>query len=164
MCFSISGPRVYEHQDIGFNYRMSNIHAAIGLAQLEKAEKYKRLKIRNHEFYQSFLRNIDGISMQKNEKDSLNVCWMNGILLNPRKYGRSRDELMYYLKENGIETRLFFTGMHKQKSLKDFGCDVSENYPFTENLTRNGLYLPSASSLKREQIAFIADLIRKFKK
>ena len=84
--------------------------------------------------------------------------------MNPQKYGRFRNELADHLKRNGVETRVFFTGMHKQVSLSNFGCDMSGAYSVTGNLTKNGLYLPSASSLKEEQIAFIADLIKRFKK
>ena len=68
-----------------------------------------------------------------------------------------------HLKQNGVETRLLFTGMHKQKSLEKFGCDMTGDYPVTKKLTQNGLYLPSASSLQREQIEFICKLIKDFK-
>ena len=51
MCFPIDAPRIYEHNDIGYNYRMSNIHAAIGLAQVEKADEYRNLRIKNHKTF-----------------------------------------------------------------------------------------------------------------
>ena len=56
---------------------MSNIHAAIGLAQMEKADEYRTFRIKNHNLYKFYLKNVDGISMQKDQEDSLNVCWMN---------------------------------------------------------------------------------------
>jgi perosamine synthetase len=85
---------------------------------------------------------------------------MNGILLDPEKYGRTRDELINLLKENGIDTRLFFVGMHRQPSLLNFGCDGAWSYPVTDNLAKNGLYLPSASNLKEDEIKYICDVIR----
>lgn len=164
MCFPLDGPRIYVHNDIGFNYRMSNIHAAIGLAQVEKANEYRNMRIMNNRLYREFLKDVDGIIFQTEEKDVINVCWMNAILLDPEKYGRTKEELVEHLKENCVETRLLFTSMHRQKSLIDFGCDVSGEYPVTDNLTQNGLYLPSASSLETEQIEYICKLIKEFAK
>lgn len=164
MSFSLDAPRVYQHDFIGFNYRMSNIHAAIGLAQVEKANEYRNMRIMNNRLYREFLKDIDGIAFQTDEKDAINVCWMNAILLEPKKYGRTKEELIEYLKENGVDTRLLFTGMHKQKSLKDFGCDMRGEYPVTDSLTQNGLYLPSASSLEVEQIQYVCKLIKEFAK
>ena len=164
MCFPLDAPRVYEHANIGYNYRMSNIHAAIGLAQVEKADIYRDMRIKNHNLYKKYLSDVDGIVFQKDEEGSLNVCWMNTILLEPEKYGHSKEELITHLKEKGIDTRLLFTGMHKQKFLKDFGCDMSGDYPNSDNLTKNGFYLPSASSLKEEQIKYICRVIRELKK
>jgi len=163
MCFPLDTSRVYEHQDIGFNYRMSNIHAAIGLAQVEKADEYRQMRVNNHNLYKKFLNDVDGIIFQKDEENSLNVGWMNAILIEPEKYGKNRDELIFHLKENNIETRLLFTGMHRQKSLIDFGCDVAGDYSVTNNLTKNGLYLPSASNLSKEKIMYICKLIKEFK-
>jgi len=164
MCFPINAPRIYEHEDIGFNYRMSNLHAAIGLAQVEKADEYKTNRIKNHQLYRKLLKDVEGIIFQTDEKDVINVCWMNAILLEPNKYGKTKDELIQHLKENNIETRLLFTGMHRQKSLEKFGCDMIGEYPITDNLTQNGFYLPSASSLSEEQITKISNLIKDFAK
>ena len=164
MSFPIDSPRVYRHDEIGFNYRMSNIHAAIGLAQVEKADEYKELRIKNNRLYKDFLNSIEGVIFQKDEEDSINVCWMNAILLNPKIYGRTKEELIQKLKESNIDTRLLFTGMHRQKCLADFGCDCSGEYPNTDNLTQNGFYLPSASNLKKRDIEKICQIIKDFKK
>jgi len=162
MCFSLDGPRDYKHQDIGFNYRMSNLIAAIGLAQTEKANYYRKLRIKNGKLYRKYLKNVSGISFQIDSPDVVNVYWMNAILLDPKLYGRSRDELIAHLKNNKIETRLLFTGMNKQPSLKKYGCNVSGNYPVTDILTKNGLYLPSASDLTEENIKYITDIIKNY--
>ena len=163
MSFPINGPRIYEHNDIGFNYRMSNIHAAIGLAQTEKADEYRQMRIKNHNLYKELLKDTEGIIFQKDEDNSINVGWMNAILIEPKIYGHTKEELISHLKDNGIDTRLLFTGMHKQKSLIDFGCDCKGEYPVTDNLTKNGFYLPSASNLDKNDIAYICNLIREFK-
>jgi perosamine synthetase len=162
LCFPLDKPRVYQHADVGFNYRMSNLHAAIGLAQTEKADDYRALRIRNNKLYREGLKDTPGIIWQKDEKDSLNVCWMNAILIDPPAYGRTRDELIEELDRNGIDTRLVFTGMHRQRSLAEFGCDGSGAYPITDYLTARGFYLPSASSLTKMQIDRIVGVIGSF--
>jgi len=162
LCFPLEGGRNFLHENIGFNYRISNVLAAIGLAQVEKADEYRAMRIRNHQYYAEFLRDVPGIIFQKQPPDFLHVHWMNAIAIEPKEFGRTKDQLIVYLKENRIDTRLLFSGMHRQPSLIDYGCDVSCDYPITDWLTTNGLYLPSASSLQEETIYYICELIRKF--
>ena len=165
VCFPLVGPRNYQHEDIGYNYRMSNVVAAIGLAQVEKADDYKEMRIRNHQLYKKYLSDVPGILFQSEpDKDCIDVCWMNTIVIDPAKYGHHKDELIAHLKENEIDTRLLFTGMHKQKAMMDYGCDCSGEYPVCEWLTENGFYLPSSSSLTEEQIKFICGIISNFAK
>jgi perosamine synthetase len=164
LCFPIDGPRNYLHNDIGFNYRMSNLHAAIGLAQTEKADYYRNLRIKNNQLYKKYLGECEGVSFQEDEEHSLNCNWMNAILIHSEIYGKTRDELVAFLKENEIETRLVFNGMHKQKALLQYGCDCKADYPVTDWLSANGFYLPSGSGLTEPDIARICDLIIKFGK
>jgi perosamine synthetase len=162
MCFPLDGNRNYMHNDIGFNYRMSNVIAAIGLAQVEKADEYKEMRILNHSLYQKYLEDVPGIIFQKNHPLAISVEWMNAILVDQKLYGHTKEELIAFLKENNVDTRLLFTGMHRQKSLLDFGCNGSGIYPVCDWLTENGLYLPSASNLTEETIASICRLIKDF--
>ncbi len=162
MCFPVDSPRVYLHQNIGFNYRMSNLHAAIGLAQVEKADDYREMRIKNAELYKKHLKDCSGIVFQKSQDNGLNVHWMNAIVVDPNEYGRTKTELINHLKSRGIDTRLLFEGMHKQKSLKDFGCNTSGDYSVTEWLSENGFYLPSSSGLTEENIEFICNTIKEF--
>lgn len=162
MCFPLDGPRNYLHNDIGFNYRMSNVVAAIGLAQVEKANDYRQMRINNNHLYRELLADVPGIQFQKYSNDFLNVAWMNAILVDEKKFGHTKDELQEYLKSNHVDTRLLFEGMHQQPSLKKHGCDCCGLYPVTEKLTAHGLYLPSASCLNRETITKICELIKKW--
>lgn len=164
MCFPVNGPRNYSHDDIGFNYRMSNLHAAIGLAQVEKADEYRDMRIRNANLYKLYLQDCQGIVFQKNQENALNVHWMNTIVIDADKYGHTKEELIAYLKEKGIDTRLLFVGMARQKALRDYGCDCSGDYPVTDWLTENGFYLPSASNLDEKTIAYICEQIKKYAK
>lgn len=164
MCFPVDAPRVYCHDDIGFNYRMSNLHAAIGLAQVEKADEYVAMRQHNAQVYFERLHDCPGIIFQKDTAGATNSHWMNAILLNPQQYGHSRDELISHLRKNNIDTRLLFVSMHRQKALQKYGCDCTGNYPITDNLSQNGLYLPSASSLQESTIGYICSVIKGYAK
>jgi len=160
LCFPTTGPRNYIHQDIGFNYRMSNLHAAIGLAQVEKADEYRAMRMRNAELYKQHLKDVPGIVFQRDTAGGMNVHWMNAICIELEQFGRSRDQVMEHLKANGIETRLLFVGMHRQPCLVKAGCDCAGNYPVTDRLTEQGLYLPSASSLTEGDISYVCEKIK----
>ena len=160
LCFPLNGSRNYIHEDIGFNYRMSNLHAALGLAQLEKADEYRVMRIRNNGLYKKFLQDVPGVVFQKDTGESMNVHWMNAVVLDPKRFGCGRDQLMEHLKASGIETRLLFVGMHHQPCLKKSGCDCTGAYPVTDQLTANGLYLPSASNLSEDDIRYVCDKVR----
>ena len=162
MCFPLDGPRNYVHNDIGFNYRMSNVVAAIGLAQTKKADEYKQMRMRNNALYRQYLSEVPGIRFQPLYEDYVDVAWMNAIVVDPQLYGRSKDELMAFLKENMVDTRLLFVGMHRQPCLKKYGADCSGEYPVTDWLSENGLYLPSASSLGESDIKDICQMIASF--
>jgi len=159
LCFPLNGPRNYIHEDIGFNYRMSNIHAAIGLAQVEKADYYRDKRISIYQMYKKFLANTPGIIFQDTIANCFNVHWMNAILIDSSVFGIDRDELIKVLNKYNIDSRLLFVGMNKQPALKKYGCDTSFAYPVTDHLTQNGLYLPSGSSLTENQIKYISEVI-----
>lgn len=164
LCFPLNGSRIYKHDEIGYNYRMSNLHAALGLAQVEKLDYYVEKRSFNNKLYRKYLKDFSGIIFQVEKPDVKNVYWMNGIIVDKEKYGRSRDELMIKLKEKGIDSRLFFRGMHKQKSLKRYGCECYGDFTVSEWLEKNGLYLPSGSNLSDEQIFMICSTIKNFSK
>jgi perosamine synthetase len=143
---------------------MSNVIAAIGLAQVEKADEYRTMRMTNNRLYRQLLSEVPGVIFQPESDDYLNVAWMNTIVIEPEKYGRTKDELVQYLKDNRIDTRLLFNGMHRQKSLEKYGCDVSGDYPVSDRLTQNGFYLPSASNLCEDKIQYICKKILTFSK
>jgi perosamine synthetase len=161
LCFPLTGERTFVHQDIGFNYRMSNVVAAIGLAQTENADRYVEMRRQNNALFRKQLAGVRGISFQQEKPWARNVYWMNGVIISPAQFGMTRDQLMKVLKENGVDSRLFFTGMHRQPSLKNYGCNCTEDYPVTDSLAANGMYLPSGSSLSEKQIDYVCDIIRR---
>ncbi|NQV18417.1 MAG: DegT/DnrJ/EryC1/StrS family aminotransferase [Armatimonadetes bacterium] len=164
LCFPLSGERTYFHQDIGFQYRLSNLQAAIGVAQMEKIDDYIEMRINNNALYKKYLNDVGGISFQPEKKGCKNIYWMNAAVVDPIKYGVSRDILMEKLLERGIQTRKFFVPMHKQPALKKYGCDCNGSFPVSSWLSDNGLYLPSGSGLKASEIEYICEVIREIQK
>jgi perosamine synthetase len=162
LCFPLDSPRTYLHDDIGFNYRMSNLHAAVGLAQMERADAYRTVRIRNGLLYRQYLSEVPGIIVQELQPGGESVFWMNGICVRFEEYGHTRDELAERLKRRGIETRLFFNGMHRQPALRKYGCDCSGAYPVSDFLADNGLYLPGGSALEERDIQRICTEIAVF--
>jgi len=162
LCFPLNSPRTYLHSDIGYNYRMSNLHAALGLAQTEKADTYRAMRIRNGEHYRHRLSEIPGIRLQQLDSRAKPVFWMNGLCVTP-EYGKERDALAFHLKENGVETRMFFQGMHRQPALRE-RSRAPGDFITSDFLADNGLYLPSSSTLTPDEIDHVSDLIAAFSK
>ena len=159
LCFPVDGERNYIHQDIGFNYRMSNVIAALGLAQTEKASQYVEMRRHNNALFRKYLAGVRGLTFQQEKSWAKNVYWMNGILVDPGEFGMTRNELAKSLKDKGIDSRSFFVGMHHQPSLQTYGCRCDGDYPVTDRLAAQGLYLPSGSSLQVPQIEYICETI-----
>ena len=151
LCFPLTGPRRYVHEQIGFNYRMPNTVAAIGLAQLERVNDYVDMRRQNARRYNERLRGERGIVIPAERPYAHNSYWMYSILIGD-DFGLSRDEVMTRLEARGIDTRSFFVPMHQQAGLAAYGCDLRGSYPNAEYASQRGLYLPSSSGLTEEQI------------
>lgn len=150
------------HDEIGYNYRMTNIQAAIGLAQLERIEEYINARRKNAKDYNSLLKNIEGITTPPESSWARNVYWMYGILVQD-EFGISMPKLREELYQKGIDTRTFFIGMHKQPAYKkndEMFPDISAHYPVSDELERKGCYLPSSSHLIKEEILKIVEAIK----
>ena len=158
LAFSTS--RKFIHSHIGFNYRMSNIQAAIGLAQLKKIEAMIEKKRQIAHRYSSLLEEIDGLTLPVEMDYAKNVYWMYGLLVEEKKFGMTRDELMDELSKKGIETRCFFVPMNKQPVFLKMELFKNESCPVAEDLARRGLYLPSSPNLTEDQIVYIFDNIK----
>jgi perosamine synthetase len=144
------------HKEVGFNYRMTNIQAAIGLAQMEKAEELVERRRRNAKYYSSLLKDIEGTKTPPEAHWAKNVYWMYGILIE-EEFGKNKEKVREELWKRGIETRNFFIPMHNQPAY--MGTSRSRNFPYmggeypvADKLSAKGFYLPSSSSLSKEQI------------
>lgn len=150
--------RRYWFIEVGYNYRMTNIAAAIGLAQLEKIDTHiaNRRKVATW-YMEEFADCTDYITMQKVTDKAESVWWMFSILLTD-KVKISRDELMELLKEEGIETRPIFYPMHQMPVYED----SSANCPVSEAVASRGMNLPTHALLTREDVTYICDTVKKY--
>ncbi|GAB4293815.1 MAG: GDP-perosamine synthase RfbE/PerA [Ignavibacteriaceae bacterium] len=146
--------REYWHDVIGFNYRMTNICAAIGLAQLENADKIILKKRKIAEWYGKYLGGLP-VCFQKTDDFVYNSNWMITILVE-KKY--LRNKLRDYLKKYGIETRPTFFPVHKMPMYRVNNLSL----PVTEDICYRGINLPSYPALSQSDIIYIASVIRKF--
>jgi perosamine synthetase len=155
---AFSHERHFWHKFVGFNYRMTNLQAAVGLAQVEQLDSFVAARRQHALEYNCRLNEIPGIRTPAEAPWAKNVYWMYGILVDENEYGMNRDQLRKALAERGIETRTFFIPMHCQPVYwRQF---LGERYPVAENLCRRGFYLPSASSLTLHEIEYVTDVIR----
>jgi perosamine synthetase len=143
---AFNNERRYLHDAIGFNYRMTNLQAALGLAQVDRIDEFAEMRRGHARFYTERLSSVPGVQLPVEKEWSLNVFWMYGLLIDG-KPPRARDELMARLASHGVETRSFFVPMHEQPLFHDLGLFQRETYPTASDLGERGLYLPSSTGL-----------------
>lgn len=151
----------YQHSQVGYNYRMSNICAGIGRGQMEVLEKHVALRRTMHDFYVDFFKNIEGITVfQEPSKEYFSNHWLSAIVIDPEKTGgKTREDLRLFLEKENIETRPLWKPMHLQP--------VFEKYPYygtnvAEQLFEKGLCLPSGSNTTEEQKNRILSALKSF--
>jgi len=143
----------YYHPEIGFNFRMTNIQAAIGLAQLERLDTIIATKIQNAKLYKDFLQDVPGLTFQPEETYAKSVFWLHSLLIE-EDFRCSRDELMKELTEADIDSRPFFIPMHELPPYKRDG------YPVASELSKKGINLPSSTLLTEDDIKRICTVIK----
>jgi len=161
LCFP-KGERIYLHSGVGYNYRMTNIQAAIGLAQFERIDEFVEMRRKNAYLYNEYLKDVEGIKLPPEKEWAKNVYWMYSILIE-QEFEMSRDKLIEKLREKGIETRSFFIPLHKQPVFKKMGLFDGEKYSIAKELSEKGMHLPSGSGLKGEEVGQVCRAIAKGK-
>jgi perosamine synthetase len=145
--------RRYWHTEIGYNYRLTNIQAAIGLAQLSRAEEILRRKQEIADRYDSLLAGVEGIQLPPRTSWAHNVFWMYSILVvDPDRHDRER--VRDFLGQRGIETRPFFYPLHTMPPYRSEG-----SFPVAESLSCRGINLPSSVTLRNEDIDRVAETV-----
>ena len=148
----------YQHSQIGYNYRMSNIVAGIGRGQMEVLPQRIEQRRKNNQYYRKHLSNIAGISFQTEPSaDFFSNYWLTSIIIDPEKTGGvTREDLRLALEQANIESRPLWKPMHLQpvfSSCPYYGGEISET------LFNNGLCLPSGSSLTENDLERVVEII-----
>ena len=151
--------RRFLHTELGFNFRLTNLQAALGLAQIDRMDDIVARKRRIGQAYTERLSEMPGIELQVQQPWARGVYWMYGLVVR-EETGLDAAELAKRLKQRGVETRPFFLGMHEQPVLRERGLFAGESYPVAERIARQGLYLPSGLGLEEAQIDRVCQAVR----
>lgn len=156
---SFRSDRRFYHTEIGYNYRLTNMQAAIGISQIENLQNHIDIKRKNTFLYNNIIRKMDlPLRLPSENENSKSVFWMYGVVLKNKKLNAKI--LAEKLENRGIETRPLFLGMHQQPVLKKMKLFNNEKFPVTEELSRFGLYLPSGLKLNKKKINFICNVLK----
>ncbi len=149
----------FVHERLGWNLRMTNMQAALGLAQLEQLDKFVDRKREMGERYTALLHGLPGVQLPLAHTDYAdNIYWIYGLILDDA-IGFDAEEAMKRLASKGIGSRPFFYPMHKQPVLKRMGLFDGEHYPVAERLALQGFYIPSGLALTGEQMERVVEQV-----
>ena len=146
--------RRYWHPVLGYNYRLTNLQAAIGVAQVEKVDAILENKRRIAQAYTEYLQDVPGITLPPEASWAENVYWIYSILVDENAFGIGRDALMVELKKQRIETRPLFPPVHTQPIYA-----TGQSFPVAEQLSARGISLPSAVNITENDVKRIANTI-----
>jgi len=152
--------RRFLHRELGYNYRMTNLQAALGVAQLERFSQIVARKRAIATRYSSGLAGVSCVRLPVERDWARSVYWMYGLVLE-RDAGIDAAEAMLRLSHEGVETRPFFLGMHRQPVLRDRGLFAGEAYPVADEIAERGFYIPSGVALSEPEIDRVIDAIRR---
>ncbi|GAA1370496.1 LegC family aminotransferase [Peribacillus frigoritolerans] len=152
-------PLYFVHDNVGYNYRMTNIQAAFGTDQIDRLEHFIETKEKNYNLYKEAIENIEGLTILPFRADTRANYWFYSIIIDKEKYGVDRDRLLKTLNECNIQTRPLWGLIHKQKPyLNNQGYKIDKAYYYEQNL----LNIPCSSNLISEDIKIVIKELKKF--
>ena len=156
----MSKTKRYWHEEVGFNYRLTNLQAAIGVAQLEKVDFIVNKKLWLASLYQKHLSGITQIQLPMKPKgnNSINSYWLYTIILRP-EYINKRQKLLDYLENHGIESRPVFLPMHRMPPYQQYRLS-NQNYNCANQISDGGVSLPSSVSITENEIMRVCSTLR----
>ena len=153
-------PRRFIHEEIGWNFRMTNLQAALGVAQLERLDEFVEKKRQIGYWYNELLKDIPGIQLPLQSTDfAENIYWVYGILIN-QDHPLNALDAMEKLGKKGIGSRPFFFPMHRQPVFNKAGLFVDDQHPNSIHLAEKGFYIPSGLALAKEQAYEVANAMK----
>ena len=161
LCFGIGNNR-FNHDDIGWNYRLTNVQAAIGCGQLKNISWILKRKREIGARYYALLKNNKNIIIQPTQNlYAKNIYWIFGVLIKPKSKIK-KNEVVKKLLNNKIQTRNFFLPMHKQKIFRKMNVfSKKKKFPNAEYLHHQGFYLPSGLGISNLEIDYVAKTLNK---
>lgn len=151
---AFSTERHFWHKKLGYNFRMTNLAAAVGVSQMNRFDHLVQKHRENAWYYSNGLKDL-GLRLPTQESWAKNVYWMFGFEVNP-EFGMTRDQLRQFMADRGVETRTFFVPMH----LQPYYQRLEEHHPISERLSERGMYIPSSSTLTKEQMDRVIAVIK----
>lgn len=148
----------YQHSEVGFNYRLSNVLAAIGRGQLRVLADRVEARRRNFACYQSALGDLPGVSFMPEADFGRSTRWLSCLTVDPKRAGTDREKIRLALEAENIEARPVWKPMHQQPIFAGCRC---HGRAVSERLFRDGLCLPSGSNLREEDLARVVGVVRK---
>lgn len=157
LCFQPN--KRFVHKEIGWNYRMSNLQAAVGLAQLERIDFHVKRKRQIGSLYNGLLADLGAVNLPVSTCDyAENIYWIYGLLIVQGSIFDA-EGIMKLLGQRGIGKRPFFWPMHQQPVFLEMGLFKEERYPNAERMANYGFYIPSGLALKDKQIETVAEVL-----
>lgn len=156
---SYRSDRRFWHTELGHNYRMTNLQAAVGLGQSERVDEIVERKRWMGTSYTERLSGIPGLKLPVEQPWARHVYWMYAVELDDST-GLNASQFAENLLEREVQTRPFFVGMHDQPVLRDLGLFEDEEYPISDRISRQGLYLPSGMALTESQLDQVCEVVR----
>jgi len=150
--------RRFWHTELGYNFRMTNLQAAVGLGQVERIEEIVERKRWMGTSYTERLSGIPGLKLPAEQPWARHVYWMYAVELE-QDTGLDATQFAQKLQECDVQTRPFFVGMHDQPVLRDRGLFEGEEYPVTDRISQQGLYLPSGMALTESQLNQVCESV-----
>jgi perosamine synthetase len=154
-------PQRFVHRELGYNYRMTNLQAAVGCAQVERADELVTRKREIASLYRRLLAEVPGLTLPPEAPWARSVFWMVGLVVED-EFGPTRDQLQRYLLSHGVETRTFFHPLHRQPLYAEMF--LGRRFPVAERLAERGFYVPSGASLTDEEVGYVATCVRNARK
>ncbi len=149
----------FVHEELGWNFRMTNLQAAVGVAQLERLDEFVARKRHMGQRYTELLSDIPSLQLPRSQTDYAdNIYWVYGLILN-NEVPLDTQEVMQHLAKYKIGTRPFFWCMHEQPIFQKMGLFDGVSCPVAEKIARRGFYIPSGMALKDEQIEQVAKVL-----
>jgi perosamine synthetase len=159
LCFKPE--RRFFHEELGWNLRMTNLQAALGVAQLERLDKFLEKKRWIGHLYNKLLSDLQGVLLPLPSTDyAENIYWIYGLVLKD-SINFDGQEAMKRMAEQGVECRQFFYPLHQQPALKELGLFKQQYYPVAEKISQRGFYIPSGLALTEKQITQVANSLIK---